>query len=255
MEILMNDGLETMFTIRRPPLVVQLDALKSATAELQNFWNELINTFGGEKLSQWSFVFTLPETEYFAGLCDQNIKTVFISTVSISRDLRNGSNLDGLKGVVVHEFCHAWAFEYQHINWLHQFGFHVLVSLLLAKYQLGWDKRLYNFCDDQNGTYNYTPKTLFRLCRYAARHLKTKDDLERISVKIRERFNTNPRQFYWDWRNDSMHPNKIVDMYKILSQVDREKCAALEVKTKFYERSFYSLFALVSCGGFFKLLF
>ena len=242
-------------TIQLPSLVVDVNALQCATTELQKLWDELIATFGGEKMLAWNLVFNMPVLPRYGGLCDPTLKTVFLSTVCISRDIFDEKNLDSRKGTLIHEFCHAWAYEYQFSNWLHQFGFHVLVSLLLAKYNLSWDKTLYNLCDDQNGKYNYTPKTLFRLCRYAARHLKTHDDLDRISVKIRERFNTKPRQFYWDWRNDSMHPNKIVALYKTIAEVDREKCAALEVKTKFFERSFYSLFALVSCTGFFKLLF
>jgi hypothetical protein len=242
-------------TIQLPALVVSVGDMQCATNELQKLWDELIATFGGQKMLTWNLVFNMPVIARYGGLCDPSVKTVFLSTVCICRDISDEKNLDSRKGTLIHEFCHAWCYEYQLSNWLHQFGFHVLVSLLLAKYNLSWDKTLYNLCDDQNGIYNYTPKTLFRLCRYAARHLKTQDDLDRISVKIRERFNTKPRQFYWDWRNDSMHPNKIVALYKTIAEVDREKCAALEVKTKFFERSFYSLFALVSCGGFFKLLF
>lgn len=245
-----------MLKISRAPLVVELEALKTATGELQNFWNELINTFGGEKMADWAFVFTMPETENFAGLCDPSVKTVSISTIYLSRDLLNGKNLDSFKGVVVHEFCHAWAFEYQHVNWLHKFGFHVLVSLLLAKYQLAWDTRLYNFCDDQNGTYNFTPRTLFRLCRYAARHLNSSSDLERMSVKIRERFETNSKNA---WRLDFLlekhNPANLYRPYKFLYQNEREKAEDFQKKAVIFERSFYSLFALVSCGGFFKLLF
>ena len=233
-----------MMTIQRPALVVSIEAMQHATNELQKLWNELVATFGGQKMLEWTLVFNVPETARYSGLCDPTPKTVFISTVCICRDIQDGRNLDARKGTLIHEFCHGWCYEYQPLNWLHHFGFHVLVSLLLAKYNLSWDKTLYNLCDDQKGTYNYTPKKLFRLCRYAAPHIKSQEDLQSVSVRIRERFNTQPHKLI-EWKTDSMNPKNLYKFYKFLFEVEKENYAEALKKARLFERSFYSLLAVV----------
>lgn len=177
------------------PHPIELDEadLIAATNDLTEFFNRLVFEFGGLDMWGWSIAFTTPALVHFGGQCVPDIKTVLINTVALARDIQNKRGLEYWRGLVIHEFAHAWGYENYRSGFLHTFPFHCVVSLLLARFGLEWDKRLYNLCDDQKGRYNYTPAVLFRLCRILARGVHNKDTLQKALERLLIHFDTRPK--------------------------------------------------------------
>ncbi len=179
--------------IRPQPIELEQSDLVDATTHLTEYFDNLVWTYGGFDMYGWRLVFTIPALLDYSGQCCPDEKIVYVNTVSLGRDIQSKRGLEYWRGLVIHEFAHAWGYENYRSAFLHTFPFHCVVSLLLAKFGLGWDKRLYNLCDDQKGRYHYTPAVLFRMCRFLAHGIKDHDTLKSALERLLTHFNTHPK--------------------------------------------------------------
>jgi len=158
--------------IQPHPVEVEQSEMLEATTHLVDFFDSLVWTYGGLDMEGWRLVFSVPALVSFGGQCDPQTRVVYINTIALGRDIQSMRSLEHWRGLVIHEFAHAWGYENYRTGFPHTFPFHCVVSLLLAKFGLDWDKRLYNLCDDQKGRYHFTPAVLFRMCRLLARRIE-----------------------------------------------------------------------------------
>lgn len=162
-------------TITPQKIEVETNAIVAATNAMQKQFCELVEEFDENfeaKLRHWRLVFSLPAQTRYAGLCAVSEKLIYISTTTVARCVVEKDE-DYLRGLVIHEFAHAWLWAYQRRDYLHTFHFHACVSLLLAKFGLPPDKRLYNLCDAEKDEYAFVPKLFFEQCAQRAKKMNS----------------------------------------------------------------------------------
>ncbi len=222
--------------IQPQSIEVDTEKMQATTLELSEFFNQLCWRFGDFCMGDWGLVFTPAALAKFGGLCVYADRRVYISTVDLARDIASGADLDGWRGLVIHEFCHAWNYQqFFSLNFKHTFGFHVSVSLLLAKYGLGWDKRLYNLCESQKDAYNFTPRVLFRMCRFLARRVSNGKTLKEAQDRLLFHFDTSPKTAaqvtkFWSEKTSE---------YRDLYFEEKGKAEQQSITLAFFERAFY----------------
>jgi hypothetical protein len=230
--------------IQPKTIEVDIEKMQAATLELTQFFEQLCWRYGDYSMGDWRLVFTPAALSKFGGLCVYADRCVYITTVDLARDVATGANLDGWRGLVIHEFCHAW--NYQQLfnqNFKHTFGFHISVSLLLAKHGLSWDQRLYNLCESQKDDYQFRPRALFRMCRFLARRVSDFATLKEAQDRLLFHFNTSPKtaahvsKFWSEKRNE----------YRDLYFEEKGKAEQQNATLAFFEKAFYcSLLGVLS---------
>jgi hypothetical protein len=184
------------------------EILENWTNILQKYFEDLKNTFSGMEnfegkrkksnyLNDFTLCFSLMKSKSFSGYCDLNEKFIMIHSITLARDTIDNEisepeeRFKWYKGLIIHEFAHAfnWAW-YGNEN--HNFKFQVTVFLLLAKAGLKWRNSLYNICESEKDTFNYTPAVLYKLCNYIVKKgkLNNCDDLRQAIDFICVRFDT-----------------------------------------------------------------
>jgi hypothetical protein len=224
--------------IQPEPVEVSAADLLDATEKLDAFFQHLIATFGGDgmKRAGWLLTFRLPSADRSGGRCYYAEKMVDLNAFSLAQTVAKGEGLDWWRGLVIHEFCHAWGFHNFSPAQNHTLPFHAVVSLLLAVHGLAWDKTLYNLQDDQGGRYNYTPAVLFRGCRFLARGVKCRDTLRAALLKLLAHFDTRPVHKWQQrvsqarikenaWRKVCFETLEAVEFWKGAAQISFAACA------------------------------
>jgi predicted SprT family Zn-dependent metalloprotease len=231
-------------TLKPRHIEIETAALINATNELQAQFKALINEFdngGLDWLDPWRLIFTLPASLGFAGLCSPSRQVIEINVLTVARSL-NENDKDYLKGLMIHEFVHAFLYQYDRANYQHTFKFHACVSLLLAKFGLEFDKRLYNVCDDKVSEYALIPRLFFDECTKRSKKIVDFETLKFETRGLAYHFKTCPESIR-DLKSayDAETLKAIEKKYEQLAELETERDAAKEL-ARHFEKNFYVAF-------------